>query len=204
MFTRKFERRVYIAVGVFLLSCAIGLTFGAYVLWPSNLETGYQPEQPLPFSHKLHAGDLKIPCLYCHTEADRGPQATVPPLSTCMKCHEQVQTKDEAGHLKPGLAILLDHWNRKAPIAWQKVNDVADFVYFDHSRHLAAGVACQDCHGPVETMEHMRRANSLKMSWCLDCHRQPLSEKDPPAVHERAAREGRTSHAPVNCATCHR
>jgi len=204
LFTRKFERRVYIAAGVFLLSCAIGLAFGAYVLWPSNLETGYQPEQPLPFSHKLHAGEMKISCLYCHTEADRGPHATVPPLSICMKCHEQVQTKDEAGNLKPGLASLLDHWNRKEPITWQKVNDVADFVYFDHSRHVAAGVTCQECHGPVETMEHMRRANSLKMSWCLDCHRQPLSEKDSAAVCERAVREGRSSRAPVNCNTCHR
>ena len=99
MFTRKFERRVYIAVGVFVLSCTIGVGFGAYVLWPSNLEAGYQPPQPLPFSPLLHAGDMKIPCLYCHSEADRGPHATVPPLSTCMKCHEQVQTKDAAGNL---------------------------------------------------------------------------------------------------------
>ncbi len=204
MFTRKFERRVYIAVGVFVLSCTIGVAFGAYVLWPSHLETGYQPLQPLPFSHRLHAGDMKIPCLYCHDEADRGAHATVPPLSTCMKCHEQVQTKDEKGNLKPGLAILLDHWKRRAPILWQKVNDVADFVYFDHSRHIAVNLACQDCHGPVETMEHMRRQYSLKMSVCLDCHRRELTDKDPPGAHERAAEEGRTNHAPVHCWTCHR
>jgi len=204
MFTRKFERRVYIAVGVFLLSCALGVAFGAYVLWPSHLEAGYQPEQPLPYSHLLHAGDLKIQCLYCHTEADRGQHATVPPLSTCMNCHEQVQTKDAAGNLKSGLAILLDHWKRAEPIRWNKVNDLADFVYFDHSRHIAAGLTCQECHGPVETMEHMRRQNSLKMSWCLECHRQKLTDKDTPGAWERAAQQGRTNRGPIHCSTCHR
>jgi len=204
MFTRKFERRVYVAAAVFLLAGSIALTFGAYVLWPSNLETGYQPDQPLPFSHLLHAGTLKIQCLYCHSEADRGQQATVPLLSTCMKCHEQVQTKDASGTLKPGLGILLDHWKRQEPIRWNKVNDVADFVYFDHSRHMASGLTCQQCHGPIEAMEHVRREYSLKMGWCLECHRQALSDKDLPPIWERAMQQGRTSHAPINCSACHR
>ena len=203
MFTRKFERRVYIAIGVFVLSGTIGASFGTYVLWPSHLETGYQPAQPLPYNHVLHAGDMKIPCQYCHTGADHAAQATVPPLSTCMKCHEQVQTKDAAGELKPGLRILLDHWKRGEPILWEKVNDVADFVYFDHSRHIAANLACQDCHGPIEKMEHVRRQNSLKMSFCLGCHRQELTGQDPEGVHQRAAEEGRTNHAPIHCWTCH-
>jgi hypothetical protein len=204
MFTRKFERRVYIAAGVFLLACAIGVSFGAYVLWPSHLETGYQPEQPLPYSHLLHAGTMKIQCLYWHTNADRGPHATVPLLSTCMKCHEQVQTKDPAGNLKSGLAILLDHWNRQEPIRWNKVNDLADFVYFDHSRHIASNIQCQECHGPIETLEHVRRQYGMKMSWCLQCHRRPLSSKDPPGVWERAAQQGRSCHGPIHCSTCHR
>jgi hypothetical protein len=204
MFTRKFERRVYVAAGVFLLSCVIGVSFGAYVLWPSHLEAGYEPEQPLPYSHLLHAGELQIQCVYCHTEAERGAHATVPPLSTCMKCHEQVQTRDESGNLKPGLAILLDHWKSREPIAWNKVNDLADFVYFDHSRHLAANLQCQECHGPVETMERVRRQYGMKMSWCLDCHRQPLSEKDPAGVWERASQQERTCRGPIHCSTCHR
>jgi hypothetical protein len=204
MFTRKFERRVYIAAGVILLSCTLGVTFGVYVLWPSHLEAGYQPEQPLPYSHRLHAGDMKMQCLYCHTNADRSQHATVPPLSTCMKCHEQVQTKDAAGNLKPGLAILLDHWRRAEPIRWNKVSDLADFVYFDHSRHIAAGLACQDCHGPIETMEHVRRQYGMKMSWCLGCHREALSAKDTQGAWERAAQQGRTSRGPIHCSTCHR
>ena len=96
------------------------------------------------------------------------------------------------------MAILLSHWEKKQPIVWNKVNDLADFVYFDHSRHMAAGLTCQECHGPIETMEHVRRQYGLKMSWCLDCHKQ-----DPPAGSAAAAR-GSATRAPINCTTCHR
>jgi len=198
MFSKKFERRVYIAVAVFLLSLTVGLSFGAYVLWPSNLESGYEPAQPLPYSHKTHAGTLQIQCLYCHTEAEKGPYATVPPIAICMNCHQEVQTKDETGQLKAGIATLLAHWERKEPISWTKVNDLADFAYFDHSRHMLSGLTCQECHGPVETMEHVRREYGLKMSWCLDCHKQ-----QPPPGSAAAAR-GSATRAPIECVTCHR
>ncbi|MHC4441155.1 MAG: cytochrome c3 family protein [Planctomycetota bacterium] len=198
MFTRKFERRIYIALAVFLFSCVLGISFGVYVLWPSRLEAGYEPAQPIGYSHKLHAGTLKIECLYCHCQADKGPYATLPSISTCMICHKEVQSKDDRGNLKPDTAVLLEHWEQKKPIIWNKVNDLADFTYFDHSRHLAADMKCQECHGPVETMEHMRREYGLKMSWCLDCHKQKLSEGD------SAMAEGRTTRAPINCTTCHR
>ena len=198
MFTRKFERRVYVILGVFLFSGALGTSFGAYVLWPSRREAGYQPQQPIAYSHKLHAGELKIECLYCHSEADKGPHATIPSVSTCMKCHEQVQTKDEEGNLTPAMKTLLEHWERKTPIVWNKVNDLADFAYFDHSRHVTAGLKCQECHGPVETMEHMRREYGLKMSWCLDCHKQEPQAGDP------ALERGDSMRAPINCTACHR
>jgi menaquinone reductase, multiheme cytochrome c subunit len=198
MFTRKFDRRVYVAIGVVLFAATLGGAFGTYVLWPSNLEAGYEPEQPLPYSHKMHAGTLAIPCLYCHVQAEKGPYATVPALSVCMNCHQEVQPKDEAGRLKPGMAVLLDHWQKREPIMWQKVNDLADFAYFDHSRHMAGGLTCQECHGPIETMEHVRREYGLKMSWCLACHKQP-----PPAGSPAEAR-GWPTRAPINCTTCHR
>jgi len=198
VFTRKLQRRIYVATGVLLGSIGLGLSFGAYVLWPSHREAGYEPGQPIAFSHKLHAGDLSIDCLYCHTQADRGPHATVPELAICMNCHAQVQPKDKAGKLKPDIARLLDHWKRGEPVVWNKVNDVADFVYFDHSRHVKAGVKCQECHGPVETMVHMRREYGLKMSWCLGCHRQKPKPSDP------AYQRGDKTRAPINCSTCHR
>jgi hypothetical protein len=198
MFTRKFDRRVYVALGALLFAGALGTSFGAYVLWPSRMEAGYEPRQPINYSHKLHAGELKIDCLYCHSEAETGPHATVPSVATCMKCHEQVQTKDEAGNLTPDMVELLEHWDQKKPIHWNKVNDLADFAYFDHSRHLAADITCQECHGPVETMEYMRREYGLKMSWCLDCHNEELPEDDP------ARAQGQTTRAPVHCTVCHR
>jgi hypothetical protein len=198
MFTKKFERRIYIALGAFLLAGVLGTAFGAYVLWPSRREAGYEPAQPITFSHALHAGDLKIECVYCHSQAEKGQHATVPDLSTCMKCHEQVQPKDEDGNLTEAISGLLDHWEQKEPVVWNKVNDLADFVYFDHSRHLAAGVECQECHGPVESMEHMRREYGLKMSWCLSCHRQAPLESDP------AFKRGDPTRAPIDCVTCHR
>lgn len=198
MFTKRFERRVYVAVGVLLFSVALGTSFGAYVLWPSRREAGYEPTQPIPYSHKLHAGELEINCLYCHTNATKGPYATVPSVATCMKCHEQVQPKDEDGNVTPGMATLLKHWETRTPIVWNKVHDLADFAYFDHSRHMAAGLACQECHGPVETMEHMRRQYGQKMSWCLDCHKQQPTEGEP------AFERGDAIRAPIHCTTCHR
>ena len=198
MFTRRFERRVYVALVVFIFAGGLGTSFGAYVLWPSRREAGYEPKQPIPYSHKLHAGELEIQCLYCHSQADKGPHATIPPVSTCMKCHEQEQTKDEDGNLTEGMATLLEHWEQKKPIVWNKVNDLADFVYFDHSRHVNAGLECQECHGPIETMERVRREHGLKMSWCLDCHKQEPQEGD------AACERGDPTRAPIHCTACHR
>ena len=98
---------------------------------------------------------------------------------------------------KESIATLLRYWEEKRPIPWIKVHDLADFAYFDHSRHLTekAGLECADCHGPVETMDRVRRVESLKMSWCLDCHMEPPPEDAPP---------GQTTRAPIHCSTCHR
>jgi len=115
-----------------------------------------------------------------------------------MNCKSQVRPKDAQGNLKPGIATLLDHWERQEPVRWNKVNDLADFVYFDHSRHLAADVACEECHGPVERMVHMRREHGLKMRWCLKCHKE-----DPPP-DSAAALRGADTRAPIHCTTCHR
>ncbi len=115
-----------------------------------------------------------------------------------MNCHLQVQPKDDQGNLKPEIAILLEHWDKAQPIRWNKVNDLADFVYFDHSRHVSAGLECQECHGPVEQRDTMRREYGLKMSWCLNCHKQKLPDDDP------AVAQGQMTRALIHCSTCHR
>lgn len=197
MFTRQFDRRIRIAAVSVAFALLTGVSFGTYALWPANLETGYQPEQPIEFSHAIMAGKHEIECLYCHSGAEKGAHAGIPPVSTCMKCHLEIQTVDARGELKPAIAQLNEHWKSGEPILWEKVHDLADFVYFDHSRHLTpqAGLDCVDCHGEVEKMDRVERVHSLKMAWCLDCHMQPPTEGTPP---------GQPTRAPIHCTTCHR
>lgn len=197
-FTRAFDRRVYRALILIGLALFIFVALGVFVNWPSHREAGYMPAQPIEYSHKTHPGTLGIECEYCHSNASKGPNATVPPLSTCMKCHEEVQPKGPDGKLKPGMKTLLDHWKRKQPIVWTKVHVLADFVYFDHSRHVAKDIKCQRCHGPVETFLHMKRVYGLKMRWCLNCHMEEEQVEDKQGTLQWKQK------APVHCATCHR
>jgi hypothetical protein len=127
---------------------------------------GTSPEQPIRFSHKIHAGDFEIPCLYCHVQARRSISAGVPSVSKCVGCHSQVATE------RPQVRKLMTFWENQEPIPWIKVHDLPDFVHFPHKRHVAAEVECQTCHGPVEKMDVISREAPLKMGWCLECHKQ--------------------------------
>lgn len=124
-------------------------------------------EQPVPFSHQHHVGEVGIDCRYCHAGVETGAFAGTPPISTCMTCHSQLFTD------QPPLAPLIESWRTGVPLRWNRVNDLPDFVYFDHSIHVAKGVGCVSCHGRVDRMPLMRRVASLSMRWCLDCHRHP-------------------------------
>jgi hypothetical protein len=124
-------------------------------------------EQPLPFSHQHHVGEVGIDCRYCHAGVETDAFAGMPPISTCMTCHSQLFTD------QPPLAPLVESWRTGVPLRWNRVNDLPDFVYFDHSIHVAKGVGCVSCHGRVDRMPLMRRVASLSMKWCLDCHRHP-------------------------------
>ena len=123
------------------------------------------PRQPIDFSHKIHAGDNGIPCMYCHVQARRAIVAGVPSVNKCVNCH-RIVAKD-----RPQIRKLMEYWADQQPIPWIKVHDLPDFVYFPHKRHVQAGVACQTCHGPVETMQRVERVAPLKMGWCLNCHK---------------------------------
>ncbi len=122
-------------------------------------------EQPVPFSHKHHAGELGIDCRYCHTSVEKSSFAGLPPTQTCMTCHSQIWTN--APMLEPVRASYRDDKS----IAWTRVNALPDFVYFDHSIHVSKGIGCTTCHGQVAEMPLTWKANTLYMSWCLDCHR---------------------------------
>jgi len=124
-------------------------------------------EQPVPFSHKHHVDDVGLDCRYCHGSVETSAYAGMPPVSTCMTCHSQLFTD------QPMLKPVLEAWRDGTPIAWHRVNQLPDFVYFDHSIHVAKGIGCASCHGRIDQMPLVRRTSTLSMKWCLDCHRHP-------------------------------
>lgn len=146
--------------------------------WNAFHDRGYAPHQPIAFSHKQHAGDLHIDCRFCHFNAERGKHAGVPPMSVCMGCHSVIASD------KPEIRKLSDIAatgtytdpdgvvHEGGVVHWNRVHKLPDHVYFNHSAHVAANVACQTCHGPVEEMVVVRQYADLTMGWCLDCHRR--------------------------------
>lgn len=140
-----------------------------YEIYRSDYVTGVgiPRQQPVPFSHKHHVGDVGIDCRYCHTSVETSSFAGIPPTETCMSCHAQLFS--DSPMLHPVRASMRE--NR--PLRWARVNNVADYVYFNHSIHVSKGVGCATCHGRVDRMPLMWQAQTLYMEWCLDCHRAP-------------------------------
>jgi hypothetical protein len=186
---------VFAAVIVFLVAAAVGVAR----LFRMGMQQGYAPAQPIAFSHKLHAGDYKIACLYCHFAARSSRHAGIPSASVCMNCHGLLDKQTvEIERFKE--AAQLD----RPLVAWTKVHNLPDFVYFNHSRHVLSGVACQRCHGAVETMARVEQVMPLTMGWCLSCHREHAGV--PTGTLERAARRFTEVPRPatgLDCASCH-
>jgi hypothetical protein len=124
-------------------------------------------QQPVPFSHDHHVAGLGISCLYCHTTVEESSFAGIPPSATCMNCHKLIWNES------PMLEPVRESYRSGLPIEWTRVHDLPDFVYFDHSIHVAKGIGCASCHGRVDQMPLMYQAESLQMEWCLECHRAP-------------------------------
>jgi len=147
-----------------------------FALNPTTLNVGYQPKQPIQYSHKLHANTLGIDCRYCHTTVEESGFAAVPPTQTCMNCHHAVRQGTREGSEKE-IAKLVAYYESGEPIPWVKIHDLADYSYFAHSPHVNAGVSCKSCHGQVNHMdgqdERVWQVESLSMGWCLSCHRNP-------------------------------
>jgi len=155
-----------------------GLFIIAAVTWAGNMwlrssyitQVDVVRDQPVPFSHDHHVSGLGLDCRYCHASVETSAFAGMPATETCMGCHSQIW-KDS-----PLLAPVRESWRTKQPLAWTRVYDVPDFVYFNHSVHIAGGIGCESCHGRVDKMPLMRKATTLHMEWCLDCHRHPDRE----------------------------
>lgn len=162
---------------VTLLLIVVTLALGGWAFLDTFSNVGYAPTQPVPFSHKLHAGTRKIPCLYCHSNAERSRHATIPSTNVCMNCHLVVRTD------KPAIQQVTKLYNEGKPIPWVRVHRVPDYVYFSHRWHVARGIACQTCHGQIQTEDVVRQAENLKMGWCISCHRQNKASQECNTCH---------------------
>lgn len=214
-------------VAVLLATALLGLGYigavGAYGTAPGTIQVGYSPKQPVPFSHKLHAGTLKIDCRYCHNTVDRAAHAAVPPTATCVNCHSAAATDGSVMTASvfaqsPKLLPVRESQVTGKPIPWVRVHDLADFVYFNHSAHVNRGVSCVSCHGRVDRMDQVTQVQPLTMAWCLDCHRNPDPHLRPleyitnldwqpgedPALVGGAVREQLNINPSTSCSTCHR
>jgi hypothetical protein len=162
--SNSFVRWTILAGTVFLVLLVTALTVFART---SNNRVGVPVPQPVDFSHNLHAGSLGLDCRYCHSTVETSSFATIPSTETCMTCHSQVRVG------APQLAAVQESWDSERPIAWNRVHDMPEFVYFDHSIHVNKGVGCSTCHGAVDQMAGMWKNEPMTMGWCLECHRAP-------------------------------
>ncbi len=168
IFHRSFNTisKVSIFSAVFVI-VGIGWAYNRFIR--SDYVTGKDVahEQPVPFSHQHHVGGLGIDCRYCHTSVEKSAFAGMPSTQTCMNCHSQIWVNS------PMLKLVRDSYQKGKSLEWNRVHNLADFVYFNHSIHVKKGVGCASCHGPVDHMPLMRQHATLQMDWCLQCHRNP-------------------------------
>jgi hypothetical protein len=150
---------------IFFFGCVIVLTL--LFRSPFAIRVNDPIEQPVPFSHKHHVVDDGIDCRYCHQSVEASSFADLPPMETCMTCHSQIWNQS------PMLEPVRESFRTGQPIQWNRVNDLPDYVYFNHSIHIAKGIGCETCHGRVDQMPLTWKANTLYMEWCLNCHRHP-------------------------------
>lgn len=170
----RWTNHVPIAVALALPAAGIVVVFAIwYWFSPKFTDVGYQPVQPVAFSHQLHAGQMGMDCRYCHNTVERSFHAAVPPTATCMNCHATVVPDS------PLIAPVRESAATGEPIEWVRVHMLPDYAYFDHSVHVGAGVGCNDCHGRIDQMPIVRQAQPLSMSWCLNCHRNATENLRP-------------------------
>lgn len=216
IFPRNANALVWVSiVGLVVLVGSIVLALIGLYLSPWYTDVGDAKAQPVPFSHKHHVDQLKIDCRYCHATVERAAHAGYPSTDTCMSCHSQIWTNS------PLLQPVRDSYQSGESVVWNRIYDVPDFVYFNHSIHVAKGIGCASCHGRVDQMHLVAKAQPLWMGWCLDCHRNPQDNVRPkdevfnmafePTSLPLAAREQLVKDYQIptegqltNCWVCHR
>ena len=185
-----------VVLGIIGLTVAAG--GGSWEMSRIGIHQGYSPAQPIAFPHKVHSGDNRIPCLYCHYAARTSRHAGIPPTSVCMNCHTLLEKQTVE------IEKLKEYVQQQRPSRWVKIHNLPDFVYFNHSQHVLSGVACQKCHGPVESMTRVTQFAPLTMGWCLQCHREHANV--PVGDLQRAAMSIKQKQKPaagLDCSSCH-
>jgi hypothetical protein len=200
--TKEYAMNPYVASMGTLVVTVIALFFVVPIARGVGHSQGYQPDQPIWFSHKIHAGTYKIDCQYCHSGASKGKNAWIPAVSVCMNCHKGIKEGVNTGTTE--INKIYAAYENNVPIEWVRVHSLPDLAYFSHQQHVVAGkVECQECHGPIETMDVVYQYNVLSMGWCINCHRTKEVQKDaykgldPKEVHTVASQGG------TECARCH-
>ena len=193
-----------VVIWIFLLVVTKATIDGAYSI---GIQQGYAPKQPIAYSHKLHAGQYKIDCNYCHTGVNKGKSATIPAANVCMNCHGVI--KKESPEIQKIYAAI----EQNRPIEWVRVHNLPDLAYFNHAQHVNVGnVQCTTCHGEIEKMEVVEERSSLTMGWCIDCHRKTeVNTKDNAYYDKLVALHRKESKEPLKvaniggleCSKCH-
>ena len=209
---------VKVIIGALILATT-GTAGVWYYFTPKYTRVGYQPIQPVPFSHAVHAGQLGLDCRLCHDGVEKSWYSNIPSASTCMSCHNQILPNDSR------LALVRESAETGKPIPWVQIHKLPDYVYFDHSVHVNRGVSCVECHGQINQMEEVYHAMPFSMTFCLDCHRNPAAKlrpldkitdlnwkwSDDPAAAAKAQMENGSKfvndwkvESMENCSACHR
>lgn len=211
LFPKKANVLPLMSLGAALFGGILAVFLIWYYFSPEFLVVGYRPDQPVDYSHRLHAGELGMDCRYCHNWVEDSKHSNVPPTETCMNCHNQIRTES------PKLIKVRESWATDTPIEWVKVHHLPDYAHFSHAAHVNKGVGCETCHGRIDQMEIVSQVEPLSMGWCLECHRQPelyLRPEDKITTMgyvqpsnfvernlERIREEG--IQPPTNCSACH-
>ena len=201
-YTKELALNPYIATFGNFVAFIIGLIIIVPIARGVGLSQGYQPDQPIWFSHKIHAGTYEIDCQYCHTGASKGKNAWIPSTNVCMNCHKAIKVGSISGEAE--ISKIYNHYENDIPIEWVRIHNLPDLAYFNHQQHVVAGeVECQTCHGPIEEMDVVYQYAPLSMGWCINCHRETEVQSD---LYEALGRDDVHTVEDIgglDCARCH-
>lgn len=201
-YAKEMALNPFIATGGGFVALVIGLFIIVPVMRGVGLSQGYQPDQPIWFSHKIHAGEYEIDCQYCHSGASKGKNAWIPSVNVCMNCHKAIKEGKISGTQE--ISKIYTAYENNVPVEWVRIHNLPDLAYFNHQQHVVAGKQeCETCHGPVAEMDVVEQWSPLSMGWCINCHRETEVDSE---LYEKLGRDDVHTVKDIgglDCARCH-